>query len=734
MSAINDLVKQISNPELRSKIEDELNKLVKQKKFGLVFEEHLPETTVLYDIPVKKGATVSIKTRSSNELYRVAKIEGDKAVCVDNNGKINEFAVDELVTTAKLGEPIYPYLKKIDECCNAPDSPLWHILIEAENYHALQLLVYLYGGKVDCIYIDPPYNTGAKDWKYNNDYVDSNDAYRHSKWLSMIRRRLELARKLLNPNDSVLIVTIDEKEYLHLGCLLEDLFPQAYIQMITIVNNPKGSTRDHFSRVEEYAFYVFLSNANVCNYTDPMIGDIESSHVERPRWKGLLRSGKDASRADTPALFYPILINDEKGVIVRAEKSLPLEEIPNIEDKIDGYSVAWPIRDDGSFGRWMLSYLKFNEMLQQGYISLGKFDPKRKTYALSYLTKQHLTEIQKGILKIVGYTSNNQTVIVEYPGIREKQAKTVWCRTRHDAGAYGTDLIKKIIGQNNFTFPKSLYSVLDSLRFVVANKKNAIILDFFAGSGTTQHAVELLNLEDGGNRKCISVTNNEVSADEQKEFIKMGLTYSDELWEQNGIARSITWPRIKNSIMGKDEKGIELKGNYGCDIDVYEEYDGIVLSKDTEKKERKKLFYKTKRPAYPNLNSYKLSDGFKTNAIFFKLGFLDRNQVSLGSQFKELISLLWMKAGSIGPCPTIIDSNIDYKIFSNNQFAVLLNENKFAQFLSELNKDINIFTVYLVTDSESGYREMISHLPLSVKNTYQLYSDYLDNFRIISGR
>ena len=107
-------------------------------------------------------------------------------------------------------------MKQIDSVCNAPDSDLWHTLIEADNYHALQLLEYLYAGKVDCIYIDPPYNTGAKDWKYNNDYVDGNDSYRHSKWLSMMHKRLRLAKKLLNPKTGVLIVTIDEHEVHHI--------------------------------------------------------------------------------------------------------------------------------------------------------------------------------------------------------------------------------------------------------------------------------------------------------------------------------------------------------------------------------------------------------------------------------------------------------------------------------------------------------------------------------------
>ena len=192
-----------------------------------------------------------------------------------------EFDKNELVSVAEFGEPIYPCLKQIDSVCNAPDSELWHILIQADNYHALQLLDYLYAEKVDCIYIDPPYNTGARDWKYNNDYVDSADTYRHSKWLSMMKKRLELAKRLLNPKDSVLICTIDEKEYLHLGCLLEEIFPEARIQMVSSVINPKGNRRDNeFSRCEEYIYFVYFGNACiVSNGTDMLreqnLGDEE---------------------------------------------------------------------------------------------------------------------------------------------------------------------------------------------------------------------------------------------------------------------------------------------------------------------------------------------------------------------------------------------------------------------------------------------------------------------------
>ena len=184
------------------------------------------------------------------------KIVGNNASCVRlADGEEMSCNVDDLISVAQFGDAIYPYLQSLDAVCNAPDSSLWRTLIEADNYHALQLLKYLYGGKVDCIYIDPPYNTRARDWKYNNDYVDASNEYRHSKWLSMMERRLKLAKGILNSRDSVLIVTIDEHEYLHLGCLLEEIFRRARIQMVSSVINFAGvSQSKEFYRTDEYIY------------------------------------------------------------------------------------------------------------------------------------------------------------------------------------------------------------------------------------------------------------------------------------------------------------------------------------------------------------------------------------------------------------------------------------------------------------------------------------------------
>ena len=699
MAAIHDLLAQVQDEALRERLQKEIERLEKTKKFGLVFEEHLPECTPLFDIPVRRGAKVALKAGNVSDYYEVLALSEGNAICrKPGTDEISELSVDDLVTIAEFGDPIYPYLKPVDTVCNAPDSDLWHTLIEADNYHALQLLEYLYAGQVDCIYIDPPYNSGAKDWKYNNDYVDGSDAYRHSKWLSMMEKRLKVAKKLLKPKDAALIVTIDEKEYLHLGCLLEELFPEAYIQMVTIVINPKGSTRGRFSRVEEYAFYCFMPDTYVSGGTDPMLGDIaENEENSQPRWKGLLRSGLGSRREDSPNLFYPILVDKSRNVIVRAEPSIPLGIVPDYNEKIDGYDVAWPIRNDGTPGRWMLSTETFNAMLDKGYISLGRYDEKRATWGFSYLSKKYQQQIESGELLITGKTENGQSVVVEFASEQDRQVKTVWHRTRHDAGAYGSDLVSNIIGRTRaFSYPKSLYAEVDSLAMIVRNKPNALIVDFFAGSGTTLHAVNLLNQEDGGNRRCILVTNNELSDEDIKSLRSQGFKPGDEEWEQKGIARYVTWPRTVCSINGKDVNGVPIKGNY------------IGIDKA-------------------------ISDGLKANAAYFKLGFLDKTAVALGMQLKELLPVLWMKTDCIGRCPELADGqHPDMLIFPENKFAVLVNEQAYAGFEEAITKHPEIQTVFLTTDYEVNYRSMVKSL--NVKHTYQLYRDYLDHFRLNRGR
>lgn len=697
MAELHELIEKIENPELRAQIAEAAKRALKHKQFGLVFEEHLPECTPLYDIPVRKGAKVSVRNGKANETYTVLKIENGTATCLSKNSKdAVQFAVTDLVTTAELGDPIYPCLQPLGEVCNAPDSGLWHTLIEADNYHALQLLEYLYAGKVDCIYIDPPYNTGAKDWKYNNDYVDGNDEYRHSKWLSFIQKRLAIAKRLLNPMDSLLIVTIDDKEYLHLGCLLEEMFPDARIQMISDIINPKGTMqRKKFPRTDEYVYFVWIGDAEPSELTlskDWLIGDVDNTNRNRYRWVTFIRTAPNVSRGKTPSMFYPIFVNEEGTKILRVGESLDRDVdyrtiLPN-----EGEKVIFPINTQGREVIWHLTQSSLLEAYSKGFVKLSGIT--KNGISISYLPSGMQKKITEGDIPVLGYDENGAVIFDAADYSPMFMPGTQWRIKTHDATEHGTKLLQKIIG-NRFSYPKSLYSVRDSINFFLSNKPDALVADFFAGSGTTLHAVNLLNAEDGGNRRCIMVTNNEISAEERKGFEARGIKQGDPEWEARGIARYVTWPRTVCSIEGHDVNGNPLKGNYiGSDIPM--------------------------------------ADGFKANAAFFKLGFLDKTKVSLGMQFKELLSTLWMKAGAIGRCPIVDASVPDMLILPDNKMAILNDENQFGEFVEQLTQHPEIDVVYLVTDYESSFVAMTQ--ALDGKTTYQLYKDYLDNFRINAGR
>lgn len=696
MAAINDLIAQIKDSELRVRIEAELDRMNKQKKFGLVFEEHLPESVKLYDVPVKKNSIVMEKAGGKN-VYKVISVEDGIAECIDTGTQeAKTFNLAELVSIAQFGTPIYPYLKPIDSICNAPDSDLWHTLIEADNYHALQLLEYMYAGKVDCIYIDPPYNTGARDWKYNNDYVDGADEYRHSKWLSFMQRRLALAKKLLNPKDSVLIVTIDEKEYLHLGCLLEQMFPEADIQMISSVIMPSGSSRaGRFGRADEYIFYCFIGAASVLPWKTDMLRDNVSEKVP-VRWNGLIRNGEGSRRARIPSLFYPILLDKETGALLSIGEPLPPNMPVSSYEVPEGQVAMWPIDKSGNELMWRLYPPSLREYFQKGYAKLGKRDPETGLRPISYLQSGMIEKIANGQIQIIGKDSEGALELEYTEGGKTYAPLTVWNRVSHSAAEHGSGVIKRIIPGRHFSFPKSVYAEQDTLRFVIGDKPNALILDFFAGSGTTLHAVNLLNAEDGGHRRCIMVTNNEVSADEAKNLTAKGFQPGDDEWEKLGIARYVTWPRTVCSIKGKDINDNPLKGNYlGSDIPM--------------------------------------SDGFNANAIFFKLGFLNKNSVALGRQFRELLPVLWMKAGAIGKCPELKSDELpDWLIFPENKMAVLIDDNQYLAFKHEMEKVSGIDTLYIITDFEREYAIMANEL--GIPNTFQLYRDYLDNFRINHSR
>ncbi len=680
MAAIHDLLAQVQDEALRDRLEQEINRLSKTKKFGLVFEEHLPECTPLYDIPVKRGSTVAKKTGAVSEMYEVNSIIDGIAVCYHKvTGEKEKIPVDELVSVVQFGEPIYPYLKPIDSVCNAPDSDLWHTLIEADNYHALQLLEYLYAGKVDCIYIDPPYNTGARDWKYNNDYVDSNDAYRHSKWLSFMEKRLRIAKRILNPDSGVIVIAIDDNELNSLGLLIEEVFNGYKKFCITVVHNPNGNQGKNFGITNEFLFFILPSGDQLLSL---------ENRIDDPDIRPLRDvSGNSNLRTDAKNCFYPIYVKGEKIVgfgDVCEDDYHP--ESANIQ-RADGILEVYPIDARGIEKKWVFARHTVESILDELHVEWNG---------------------SRNIWDVIRYKTH-----FTY--------KTVWTKKSFNANSYGSKLINKILGEKKFDYPKSVYAVEECIKVVCGDRKNALIVDFFSGSGTTLHAVNLLNAVDKGNRRCIMITNNEVSETEAKVLTKKGYKPGDDGWEKFGIARYVTWPRTVCSIKGIDVHGNALVGDYGS---FHEEF----IPDESSKGKYKKI----KVADNPDLINMKMSDGFKANAAFFKLGFLDKTSVALGRQLAELFPVLWLKAGAHGPCPQLQDEKANMLILPENYFAILMNEKHFQEFDEEVHKHPEIQTIYIVTDSEAGYREMISGY--GDKDTYQLYRDYLDNFRINTGR
>ena len=353
MAAIDDLIAQIEDKALRERLRMEANRITREKKFGLVFEEHLPELTPIYSAKVRRLSKVAMRDGLLEDLWRVLSVRKGEAHCRNiSTGETRGIPVDNLVVVLQFGEPIFPELTPLGKVQNGRNDAPWHTLIEADNYHALQLLEYLYAGKVDCIYIDPPYNSGARDWKYNNNYVDKNDGWRHSKWLAFMHRRLKLARKLLNPVSSTLIVAIDDNELFTLGMLLDDMFKDCDRQIIDITINPKGKARDgRLSQVDEYLIVIYVGEVEAQEFSS------ESSDV-RVRWPYLRRSDVESARGTQKGgvrQFYPIYVDESTGRIIEIGDHLTPDQPLTSVREIDGAVPVFPIREDGKHMNWGLT-------------------------------------------------------------------------------------------------------------------------------------------------------------------------------------------------------------------------------------------------------------------------------------------------------------------------------------------------------------------------------------------
>ncbi|HNF87062.1 MAG TPA: site-specific DNA-methyltransferase, partial [bacterium] len=329
-----------------------------------------------------------------------------------------------------------------------------NLIIKGNNLLALHTLKEEFAGKVKLIYIDPPYNTGGlgDTFTYNNNF-------KRSTWLTFMYNRLIVAKDLLR-KDGVLIVAIDENEQPHLGVMLKEFFKDYEVHCITIVHNPRGVQGTNFSYTHEYAFFVVPKGKK-------LIGNriIDESEID---FSNLRNWGGESLRSDAKNCFYPIIVDPNTSEIIEFGEVCEDDFHPSKREIIkDGKVYIYPIDNDNIERKWRYARQSVEEIkdLLRARKKSGQWD----------------VEIGKNF----------------------GQYKTVWVDPKYDANEYGTKIVSRLVPENKFSFPKSLYNVKDCVYAVVGNDKDAIILDYHAGSGTTAHAVLELNKEDGGNRKFI---------------------------------------------------------------------------------------------------------------------------------------------------------------------------------------------------------------------------------------
>lgn len=418
-------------------------------------------------------------------------------------GIVWEDKQEDVAEQCKTSLPVLREEKKKDISSNN-DSPT-HVIIESDNYHALSVLNYTHKKKIDLIFIDPPYNTGNRSWLYNNDYVEKEDRFRHSKWLSFMNKRLRLARNLLK-DDGIIVVTIDDYELFTLGLLMDEVFfENNKIGTLVVESNPRGRTTNKFFATSHEYWLVYAKNINVASIVNLPLTDEQKKlfnledEVSPYRLLSFRRSGGLSTPEERPNSHYQIFYNEKNGKI-------------DIKPFKNAISIL-PLDTSGRKRVWRQTRPSLMEAVERGDIIIKK---NAKGYVV-YMKDR----IKEG-----------------------RKPKTVWINPKYDASSHGTILLDKILNRRKaFDYPKSLYAVLDALSVLVADKKDAVILDFFAGSGTTGHAVLELNKRDSGKRQFILCTDNQ-----------------DNNGSGTKIASDICYPRIKNVMNGYSVNGKKVAG------------------------------------------------------------------------------------------------------------------------------------------------------------------------------
>lgn len=727
-----------TDPALAAAIRSELDRQTGHVEFGLHFERHLPELIRLPKRKIEAGDKVVRvdDEREYPDIATVATARRGKARLVAADGSTSEQRLDDVVPVSEFGDPVYPGLRPLGSLDKgAPDDP-HHVVINGENYHALQTLRYTHANGIDLTYIDPPYNTGSDKWIYNDRYTSATDGYRHSKWLSFMERRLKLARELLKPT-GIIIVAIGDDEHHRLRMLMDQVFQaRNFVSDVVWQGGRKNGSR----LVSNGADYMLIYSKDLSAWEKsgvkvkdaPDVHTLRSDQIKESgaRWRvekaGLeevLAQGVIAWReARLEALESAAKV--AKKVLAERESQGPLgdEEFDEFFEQsiasrpeLDRKKILMDAETHGerimrAFYRSMPKgsvvkekFGRYNYFLHDGtlcsdtdatwpggggpdYDVLHPLDGKpvpTPDRGWVYPTPERMKEmIDDGW--IIFRKDHTKPIRLKKP--LEKTKGTVPLsvfdrqRTHGSRHLYYSDKDKNqhgVFTEKRFPNPKDHEVLMDWIR--PSMPKDAVILDFFGGSGSTLEAIMRLNAEDGGIRQGILVTNNEVSAADHKRLAAKGWRKGDREYEKHGVFEYVTKPRIETVVTGVRTDGSEYPGGT---IDA--------------------------------------------NVDFFELTYESRDQVELAEAFEAIDPLLWLKAGARGdrvgelrPAPYLIAGS----------YAVLFNPDASREFVRRVSETEGLRRVYVVTDSDSVFAGVNAALRGIVPST-RLYSSYLSTFEI----
>lgn len=646
---------EVTDEALRARLKAEFDRTT--KKFGLVFERHSPEGIRLPQSEVRRGRTVI--READGTFHKVRAISGNAVTLADEHGNVIEDMLSNVTAARQFGEVVFPGLNTVGSVRTGNAEDPAHVVINGENFHALEMLAYTHPESVDLIYIDPPYNTGNKTWQYNDHYVAEQDSFRHSKWLSFMERRLTLAKKLLNPT-GVIIVAIGDEEQHRLRMLMDQIFGDRNFISNAVWQGGRKNDSQYVSNGADYMLIYanneqMLSSAGVrwrerkpgideaLENAQRIWRDTAGDHAEATRkWRAWMKTFKSSGVATDSVTRFTSL--DAEGRPIRTDRNLS-----SASGSTGFYDIIHPVtkkavtRPDRG---WFCAETRMRQMIADGSVVFGV---------------DHTTQ-PKGIIWLDEMDS--------------QVAESVFTRDRNPAGRYLAD----ILGDRRFPFPKDMDVVSRWIR--LAAPKDAVILDFFGGSGTTAEAVIRLNAEDQGTRQCILVTNNELSAKDDAALRKAGHGPGSEEYEAQGVFHNVTKPRVETVVTGVRQDG-----------SVY-------------------------------------SDGLPANVEFLELAYLEESRVHAALEYERLAPLFWLKSGAVGPVVQRTAHSRAYEWNEESSMAVLFDAGKAAELAEVLaTKSNQVKHVFIITDSpEQG--DLAGEAFGDESTVEPIYGSYLDAFQI----